>query len=174
MGRAALPEINSVVEVLELITNPEKYVTYLKEFRRVHQEAVSALGNVETKEKADALYVKVQADAKALAENQDAFTEAKKDHAYSLERAEDHLSQVAVDLDTKARNFDMYSEREHASILKKYAEADATAKEHAEHYAQLLAEIEFERMQLAEQKQHLDAVKAKIEPVAKALGVSLE
>lgn len=53
MGRNALPPILKLEEVLDLITNSEKYIKYIKEFQALYQEAKLALGDLDTKEKAD-------------------------------------------------------------------------------------------------------------------------
>jgi hypothetical protein len=63
MGRAALPSIAKLEDVLDLIIDPAKYIKYMTEFKSIYADAKSALGDLDTKEKAD-FYLAQSLDAK--------------------------------------------------------------------------------------------------------------
>lgn len=50
-----LSPITKIEEVLDLITDPEKYVQYLKDLKDAHAEVEAALGTLKTKKEAEGL-----------------------------------------------------------------------------------------------------------------------
>lgn len=174
MGRAALPEINSVVEVLELITNPEKYITYLKEFRRIHKDAQDALGLVDTKDKMDVLVASTHEAVRTLAEQKAKFAEESKYRIDAFHKRDEEFCDSVAKFHIMREEFEKYVAREKAEVGKMYAEADATEKKRAAAYDRLFKAVEDKNAELTAKQEQLDAIKAKIAPVAAALGVSLE
>lgn len=91
MGRMPLPSIDRWEDVLEIVTNQDKYVKYMIEFQQAHDAAVASLGNLNVKELADAYLV--SADEKLMDAN-------KKIRESEIE-ASRHIDQ-AVELSTRA------------------------------------------------------------------------
>ena len=67
MARPGLPSITKMEEVLDLITNPEKYKKYIVEFMTLHAELKNMLGDLATKELAES-FLSQAAEAKSFAE----------------------------------------------------------------------------------------------------------
>ena len=60
MGRPVLPSIAKLEDVLDLLTNPDKYVKYLNELRQIHAETANILQLLDTKQKADVFLSEAQ------------------------------------------------------------------------------------------------------------------
>lgn len=174
MGRATLPDIQSVTEVIALITDPEKYINYMKEFRRTHQEAVDALGALAQKEALEAALAALVADKAA-------FEKEKEDtrKVIAAEVAENAFD--SANLETQINRYREEVEKEDAELAaltqeinKKYAEADQFVKEQEAVWGIKFQELVASTANLQAREDALVVAKAKIAPVAKALGVILE
>ena len=174
MGRAGLPSISKIEDVLDLLTDPEKYIRYLTEFKSVHDEVKASLGDLDTKAKADAyferasdalaksaVYVKsVKADAEKIASD----VQAEKDRA--LVRAQEAAASIAGEhdrLSARAREIDS-----------KYATCDAFVKGVAQEYDELklkLAATDALRVRLEADSAVVSNMKAKLEIALTALGL---
>ena len=174
MGRATLPSISSVTEVIELITDPDKYITYMKEFRRIHAEAEEALGALATKEALDL------AVAKSV-EDRVAFEREKADVKRALEAEAVENAHDRANLEAQIEKYRAEVDKEDAAleakaqeIAKKYAEADQFVKQQEALWSIKFQELAQSTANLQVREDALAVAKAKIEPVAKALGVVLE
>ncbi len=174
MGRATLPDIGSVEEILDLILKPAKYIAYLTEFKRVRDEAVNALGALAKKEALDAAKAKAEEDKAAFEQEKvDARDELRAEaaeNAHDLENLEAQIEKYRAEVDKE----DAALEAKAQEIAKKYAEADRFVKEQEASWGIKFQELATSTASLQAREDALAAAKAKIEPVAKALGVSLE
>lgn len=174
MGRPTLPDISSVEEVLDLITNPEKYITYMKEFRRIHQETVDMLGQYAAKDTLDAAVATLARDRSAL---EDEKAEAKRTFkAEAAETAHDlaHLEAQIEKYRVEVENEDTKLEEKERGVAQRYAELDQFEKAQRAILHEAQAEQDAHYAILLQREEILNAAKAKIEPVAKALGIVLE
>ena len=174
MGRPTLPDISSVSEVIDLITNPDKYVTYMQEFRRIHQETVYALGDLATKEKLDAAVAKLAADKTAFEQEKADASDGVAAEVKDLAKSRNLLDEDIKTFCKAAKKEDDELEVKARSIDQRYAEADKFVKEQEVLWLAKHAENEQEKKNWEYKQSVLDAALAKITPVAKALGVSLE
>ena len=90
MGRPILPSISKLEDVLDLITDPEKYRKYLIEFKVSYDSVKNAVGDLDTKEKADKYLYDAQAQAKEAAQ--------------ILKSADEHYDAVIKDAQIEAGN----------------------------------------------------------------------
>jgi len=125
MGRQSLPSISKLEDVLDLLTDPDKYIKYLKEFRDIYNETLNVLSILDTKEKAD----KYMSDA---SDKMKAVVLAEQKSKDKLATLYNDYTQADADLRSALREFDKKVEedkssfaRREAEILKKYAECQA-------------------------------------------------
>ena len=118
MGKMVLPSISKIEDVLDLLTNPAKYIQYMQEFKTVYDEAHNALGDLHTKEAADA-YLSSAADAHDAAIK---YTEnAKKSVAEMYAEHTAKVNKVNIDLDVR-ESFVSEKEKRHEKCSEEFKE----------------------------------------------------
>lgn len=117
MGKQVLPSISKLEDVLDLLTDPDKYIKYLKEFRDVHDLTMQTLGILDTKEKAEeylaAAKVKEQ-EAKIFATNEKAKLSK---HALELDQEAAVLKQSKAEFAERVRAFEQSAQQTERALL---------------------------------------------------------
>lgn len=147
MGRLGLPSVTKMEDVLDLITDPDKYKRYITEFMSIYKETQLALGNLQTKEDAESFLVSaadakdkairdkataeaVLVDARAVAEETLQFAQKQKDEAASeLEAAHKSVSLAHKELEQKQALFAQYEDSKTKELKELAIKLDA--KEHS-------------------------------------------
>lgn len=169
MGRISLPDISKVEEVLELITNQDKYVKYMNEIVVAHKAAKEALGDLQTKEQAD-VYLAQAADRHASAVRHE--TDAKA----ALAKAQNDVSQQTQDLAQEKRHWQ--TEYKSQADLQRQAGLDLAKEKEAfdTHVFVTSTKLKEEadanealRLKLVKENERVDTLKAKFEKATKAL-----
>lgn len=174
MGRVILPSIDGIVSAIEIVTNPEKYTVYMAEFQYAHDRAKEKLGDVDTKDKLEALGVLVDSKQAALDKStKDAQERLRAEHASLSAQRDAHEHELDIFLRQQA-NAKQKHEEALREISKRYADQDAYVKQCDAEFAVRRAEYDSKDQALAEREAKLDATTKRIAPVAAALGVSLE
>lgn len=166
MGRQVLPSISKIEEVLDLVTNPDKYIQYMKEFRDVYNETMNVLGILDTKEKADRHYADA-VDILAVA-NMDKQSAARELENIRLMKAE--LLSKTQQADEVLRSAEDRLEASNAQFVK----LDIAVRAHEAEKARHAREHEVELTNLESTKQAaMEAVRVLVErrdKLAQALG----
>ena len=142
MGHRALPSISKIEEVLDILTNPDKYLQYMKDFKAAYDEAKQSLGDLQTKEEADAYLSTAHDQHVAMlkfmesSKNEIADLRAKHDadveaRLRGLELREQHLAEMEakakVDADSLVASFEEFDKTRnilHDDLQRQYALID--------------------------------------------------
>lgn len=165
MGRIGLPPILKLDEVLDLITSPDKYKRYMLEFKEQYEEAKAALGDLKTKEQADA-YLAHAIDKAALAEHE------REDAKQLLAKARIEAKELLESAKRESDNAHEQHEKQHAALilqaeaLRKAETAFVEDKASAtKHFIEEHEKLEREKQRLAKDQEFVAAQKAKFEAV---------
>lgn len=173
MGKMSLPSISKIEDVLDLLTDPEKYIQYMTEFKQAYDEAHNALGDLKIKGQAD-MYLASAVDKyeesqkkalelekrtiTALAEAERALTDADVKSASVIADAEERSRSVAYERE----NFDEYKERRKTELNARCQ----TLSEMSDSVAKERERLMTWDKELSDQKSKLDAAFKIFEPAS--------
>ena len=150
MGRPLLPSITKIEEVLDLVTDPAKYLKYMTEFKIAHDQVLHALENLDTKEKAEAF-----------------LADARMQHASAKEaltQAEVKASEVIKVASDKSQNILESAEEVHSKVLFEVEKLNSDKKKVAEQFkliADKTASLEAYEKTLNEEKETVTCLREK-------------
>lgn len=174
MGQRALPSIDGILSALEVVTNPDKYATYMKDLAAAYEQAKDAQGDADTKGKLDAFSVIIDSKQAALDKNTKVAQEALRAEKEALNaKREQHAQDVEAFLHQQDNAAQKHDEALRG-IAQRYAEQDAYVKQCEVGFAQRNADYEQKNAVLVEREARLEVMLKKVAPVAAALGVTLE
>lgn len=174
MGRQILPSISKLEDVLDLLTDPEKYTKYLSEFKQVYDETLNILGVLDTKQKADS-YLS-DASAKFKAADLHAHEVEYKINAETLKLAAQYadLEEEAQSLALRITEHDEYHSRRESELIKKYAECQKYRDETFHELTEKQTHIDAMKAKLEIEVKAASALREKYEAVAQAIGLKVE
>lgn len=162
MGRAVLPSISKIDDVLDLMLDPQKYAKYLSEFKSIYEETQLKLADLKTKEEADnflsrahAALLEADEIRKAavkeceLAQTAKAEAEEYRDSAKQLVvKAEEQTAHVTSQAASLKHEQDMFAAAQAQAAGAHRARTEELHKLKDEHRA-LIAELEAKRARLS-------------------------
>jgi hypothetical protein len=169
MGRQSLPSISKLEDVLDLLTDPDKYIKYLKEFRDVYTETHNIIGVLDTKEKVDRALSAALEQVTAA----DLYEKASKD---KIRDANKHSEELLLDLQEAQAEFDKKVKADHADFARRTSEFNAQVLNFDSYKRTALESITTQQLQngqirhdLEKLSLELDERRAKIAAAAAAL-----
>lgn len=169
MKQVILQPITKIEEVLDLLTDPEKYVQYLKDLRDAHTMATDKLADVDTKEKAERMLAEAfEASEFAVKHRSDVLAElARAREAFTAEqdRKRKELYQKLDEYNDREAELSK-AEKAHASTVEIF---NRTKKTIEDEFDTRQAKMVVDRAALDKKMQEIDEKRAKAEATLKAL-----
>lgn len=168
MGRMPLPSIDRWEDVVEILTNKDKYMTYLTEFQQAHSVAQTALGDLNTKERADEYLLVAQEKVQAAVKLSEDIRKQSESTLQCLAEAEAKSSADIAERTAKIAEHEAALQADHEALNSEKIAFLASVETRHDEFAAHRADISTQRESLDAARSEFQAKKDKAEAIMKA------